>query len=140
MSFSAPDRHRLGIAFPLTSMVDIMFLLLVFFMTTGILREQHTLIDVVTPGQQSPSAAPSPTPIVISITADGQIYLADAAYSLDELRAKLAELARSFPNETLVVRADRDSRWGLGITVLDLARAAGMRNASIATTKAPEDL
>lgn len=140
MSFSAPTRERVGPVLPLAGMVDILFLLLVFFMTVSAFREQDTQIEVALPGQESSAAVASPSQIVITITADNEIYMGERSYTLDDLRATLGELARQFPDESVLIRGDESSSHGLNVRVLDLARAAGLRHASFATTKRASDL
>ena len=140
MSFTAPTRDRVGPLLPLASMVDVLFLLLIFFMTASVFREQEKQIDVSLPGQETPSEGGSKTQIVITITADGVIHMGENTFDLGQLRATLTRLAQQFPNESVVIRGDRDSSLGLTVQVLDTARAAGLRNVFIATTKAASEL
>lgn len=135
MSFVTSKRERTGPVVPLASMVDILFLLLLFFLTTSIYREQEAAIDVSLPSAQKSQAQASPTQIVISIRDDGAIFLGQRELSLDALESTLTELARAYPDEAVVIRGDQNSRLGLIVRIMDIANAANLRNVFIATTK-----
>lgn len=135
MSFVAAKRERSGPVVPLASMVDILFLLLLFFLTTSIYREQEAAIDVSLPGAQQGQAQRSPNQIVISIQSDGTVFLGQREHSLDSLRSTLIDLARISPDESVVIRGDQNSRLGLIVKIMDIANAAKLRNVFIATTK-----
>ncbi len=135
MSFVATKRVRTQPVLPLASMVDILFLMLIFFLTTSIYREQEAAIDVSLPSTEQARASASPTQIVISIKDDGTIYLGQQPHTLDSLRSTLVELATISPNESVVIRGDQNSRLGTIVQIMDIANAARLRNVFIATTK-----
>ncbi len=134
MSFTAPPQQRSQAPFPLASMIDIMFLLLIFFMTTSVFREYDQQIDVSLPATQTGHATGSPRQVVITITDKDEIFLSGRRYTLDELRATLTELAR-LEAQTVVIRADAASRWNTGVGVMDAARAAGMTDVAVSTIR-----
>lgn len=137
MSFTASTRDRNPPILPLAGLVDIMFLLLIFFMTTSIFREQERLIEVLLPSTESQiSGAAYASPIVITVTADDGIYMGGHRYDLDELRRTLAEL----PNEPVEIRGDSNSRLGLSVQIMDAAYAAGLKNVFLATTKRASEI
>ena len=140
MGFASDSRERSRPALPLASLVDIIFILLVFFMTISVFREQERQIDVSIPESETALAAASPTQIVITLTETGAIHIGDRAYTLPELRQVLTQLAAQFPDESVVVRGDRASAYGLAVQILDTAYAAGLRNVFLATTRAASEL
>ena len=140
MSFSAPSRERSGPTVPLASLVDILFLLLIFFIVTYSFREQEHFIDVSVPKTETTSPKPGGTQVVITVTEDGRIYMGNVLHTLASLEEQLQKLAELYPNETIVYRADQNSKFGLGIRVMDLVRKVGLRNLKVATSKKPEDL
>ena len=137
MSFVAESRLRTRPVLPLAGMVDVLFLLLIFFMTASVFREQELQIPVELPATETAQvAAPDPaTRIVVTVTADGRIFLGEREVSADELKVMFRELADQFPHESVIVRGDRDSRFGLAVHVMDLAQQAGIRDVSVATIK-----
>ena len=135
MSFTAPTRPRSLPVLPLAAMIDVLFLLLIFFMTTSIFREQERMIDVSLPATESALPQAPQSPIVITVTRDGTIYLGDRPYDLDELRTTLDKLGRDFPDETVEIRGDGGSPLRRTIQVMDAAYAAGLHNVFLATIK-----
>lgn len=140
MSFAQQKRERVAPVLPLASMVDILFLLLIFFLTSAIFREQEAQIDVSLPQTRQGAAAASPTQIVITIQEDGQIYIGPTRHTLDTLRSTLADLARLSPDETVVIRGDQNSRFGLIVEIIDTAYSVNLRNVTVATTRPASEL
>lgn len=135
MSFAKPSRDLPGPPFPLASMLDIMFLVLTFFLTAAAYRDFDKQIDVSLPATESGRSAGPRTQIVVTVTPEGAIYIGEKAYEWEDLRATLADLARQFPNESVVIRGDRDSKLGSVVKVLDLCYALKLKTVYLATTK-----
>lgn len=140
MSFSAPSRDRNPPVLPLASMVDIMFLLLIFFLTTAAFREQERQMDVDLPAAENSSGASSRTQVVITVTEDGTIYMGDRTYTLAALKQTLGKLAKQFPDEAVIIRGDSGSRFGQAIAVADIVYASGLRHVSFATIRKRSEL
>ncbi len=140
MSFTSDTRDRARPALPLSAMVDIIFLLLIFFMTVSVFRQQELQIDVSLPASDTAKPAASKTQIVVSLTGDNRIFIGDREYNYEALQQTLTRLAQQFPNESVVIRGDKGSSFGFAVRVLDTAYACGLRNVFIATTKAQSEL
>ncbi len=141
MSFTAPTRERSAPVLPLAGMVDVLFLLLVFFMTASAFRDSEQAIVVALPAAESSDSTEHralATPITITLDADGQIFLADQPHDIDSLRSALQTLVENYPDQTVIVRADRVGQVGRFIEIIDTAYAVGLRNVQAATTK-PQD-
>lgn len=134
MSFVAATRDRQGPAVPLAGMIDIMFLLLVFFMTAAVFREQEHQIDVSLP-EATESISGDRSQIVVTVQADGTIYMTGAAYNMQTFGPKMKVLASQFPNDMVVIRGDKDCPLGHVVRVMDMVYAANMRNVYLATTR-----
>ena len=127
MSFTAPSRERSGPVLPLASMIDVLFLLLIFFLTSSVMREQELQMRITLPA--SSSADPSETrraPIVVTIDAQGELFMGERAVTLDELRDAIQTLVAEFPQETMLVRADTQAPTGSTIAVIDMGYAMGL--------------
>jgi biopolymer transport protein ExbD len=135
VSFSSPTRDRTGTAFPLASMVDMMFLLLIFFLTTSAFREQERRMDVSLPQTDNATGQSARTQLVITIMEDGSIFLGDKGYNIQTLKQTLAKLAQQFPGEEVIIRGDSGGTFGRCMEVADAAYSAGLRNVSFATIK-----
>lgn len=126
MSFTAESRERTRPVLPLAAMVDVLFLLLIFFMTVSTFREQelHIPVNLAAAETAEPGTATGVS-IVITITDDDRIYLGQRELALNELERELVRLAEQLPGDALAIRGDDGVDWGLGMRVVDLARKAG---------------
>jgi biopolymer transport protein ExbD len=119
-------------ALDLTSMVDVVFLLVIFFMvsTTFITLESGLPVDL--PQAQSALAQASELPTV-TVTRDERIFLAGREIGVDDLVAVLREAIDASGQGTVVMRADGGVPHGFVVTVMDLIRVAGAQRIAIAT-------
>jgi len=72
--------------------------------------------------------------LVISVTNDGQIYLADKAVTPDELKQELRSKVPKDPKIRVVLRAGKEVPYQKIVELMDLAKSSGVQNLSIATT------
>ncbi len=113
-------------------MVDVVFLLIIFFMvsTTFITVESGLPVDL--PDAQMSVAEPTNLPTV-TVTKDGSIYFAGGNVQ----EAQLVELVRSEINRsgqtTVVLRADREVPHGTAVRIMDLIKQAGAQRIAIST-------
>lgn len=141
MSFTSETRARSLPVLPLASIVDILFLLLTFFLTTSALREQEMQMGVQLPQAESGDTAVSPArQTIISISDDDRIFLGERELPLPTLRQTLQELVKISPDDSVVIRGDRQASYGLAVQVLDMAYQVGFRNVSVATVKGIEEI
>lgn len=123
-------------------MVDVMFLLLVFYVLSSLALTQHKSIDVQLPTAQSGQATSQPQQIVITINSQGEVYLQQELVAPEEVGARLQNLCQSRPGgleqvqkEGVVLNADQDSQMRRTVTVMDQLRQLGVYNFSISTAE-----
>lgn len=136
MSFATETRERTRPVLPLAAMVDILFLLLIFFMTASVFRDQEMRMDINLPASetaQTPGAQAAE--ILVSFDSDGRVYVGQREVSLAQLRDVLTDLAEVTEGETVRVRGDVEGPWGLGIRIVDIAYAAGIENVDANTVE-----
>ena len=119
------DEDRLDV----TPLIDVVFLLLIFFMLTSTFVLQPG-IKVKLP-KAITSEALKKKNLVIVITAGGKIYLDNEIISSDELSAKLGEAAQD--ERAVLIKADQKISLGRVVEVWDLCRDVGITQVSIAT-------
>lgn len=129
MQFSEKPKRRVIIS--VTSLIDVMFLLLIFFMVTSTFLEQAGMkLDL-------PSARSAETTVtrrlVLFIGADNSLVLGDRPVSIDSLEVLMAEAASSSEDGTLVLNADKTVQHGTVIRVMDIAKRAGMKRLVVGT-------
>ncbi len=136
MKFKVETRPKVPVL-ALTSMLDVIFLLLCFFVTASVYSQWESEISV-----RLPRAATADEPhrlpgeIIANITKDGTVRVNGVALTIEDLTARLARISAFYPDQAVIVRADRQTPYDALIKVLDACRAANVWNFSFAT--APE--
>lgn len=126
-------RHRIKVQAPLTSLIDIVFLLLIYFLlTTNFMVDEGIKIKL----PQARAAAPQ-TEEVITVYVDqqGRAYLGTQELSHARLFDQLKEMIKDRENKLVVIRADRGVILNKTVKVMDVAKAAGAGRLCLATEK-----
>jgi biopolymer transport protein ExbD len=123
-------------AINMTPLIDMMFILLIFLVvTTSFVRESSVAV-------QRPKAATAVpqqnAAVIITITADEQIWLQDVSIDIRLLRARLEQLGLANPAQAAIILADAQASTGLLVKVMDQLRLAGFINISVAASSAPD--
>lgn len=141
MSFAQPIQFQRRAGLPLAPMIDILFLLLIFFATTSSFQAEERDVPVDLPAAES-SESPSTvaTQIIVNVKADGTLLIGNEAYNLDALRELLTKVIADYPDERVVIRGDKTADWGDVLAVMDTARAVGVKNVSAATVKKASEI
>ena len=133
-------KRRVGIRIDMTPMVDVAFLLLIFFMVTTVFRTPKAL-EINLPPKDDIAIVRRSHTLSIRILADGRLYWQDWATSLtwtrssvDEMKFMLAPYAGD-PNKILIVNIDRDAEFEYMVTVLDHLHAARLTRFSVTPLK-----
>ena len=132
MGFVTEQRERTRPVMPLASMIDVLFLLLIFFMTISALREQERDIDVELQQTTSDATGSSATAFIVTVSSDGSYYIGDRPLDAEALNETLGKLAEVDPDEQVIIRADKQSPSGNLIYAIDQAKAAGFARVSLA--------
>jgi biopolymer transport protein ExbD len=123
----------------LTPLIDVVFLLLIFFLVTSEFEEEERHLDIVLP--TATSAAPMvhrPREIVIDVDAAGAIYLRGRPVQTEELeRILVTAVAENPANQSVVIRADQATTFQPVVTVMDLCNRAGISDYSVTTREGP---
>ena len=129
--FSFGTRTKTILGMETSAMTDIVFLLLIFFLLSSsfILR---TEIPVSVPKSTS-TISQEEDPVVISVTAAGEMFLGDERVTMDELPTALGTRLNSNLSKAVVIRGDEDVPLGTLVEVMDTAKAAGAERMAIAT-------
>lgn len=124
-------RRRLSGAIDLVPLINIVFLLLIFFMLTSTLATPDAF-DVALPESRQGRAGTS-QPIVVLIGGDGTLALNNEPVSLSGLEPGLAAARALSPAAPLLVKADAAATTADVAAVLRRARAAGVERVGLAT-------
>jgi biopolymer transport protein ExbD len=127
-------KKRAEVRIEITPMVDVVFLLLIFFMIST------SFIDTSAIGINLPQASTG-TPdkereeVRVYLEEDGTIHLNDREVDMEELKKQLRTYAKDAETASFKLLADQEVRHGRVITVVDLARDNGFGTLAIATRK-----
>jgi biopolymer transport protein ExbD len=117
----------------ISSLIDVMFILIIFFLATTTFQQEERDIEVALPdaaGEQSLSEAPRL--IVINVREDGSYLLGDKPMGLDELREAVIAARRENADQSVLVRGDRRALHGHVAAAIQTCKAAGIHKAKIA--------
>jgi biopolymer transport protein ExbD len=133
MLVHARPRKRYAVQMPMTSLIDIVFMLLIYFLlTTNFMVDEGIKIKL----PQAKAAAPTTEETVtVFVDAQGRAFVNDAEVSLDRLFDHLKEKIGTRKDELVVVRADRAVILNKAVKVMDIAKAAGAGRLCLATEK-----
>ena len=119
--------------FSLSSLTDIVLLLVIFFLLTSQFVVQ-TGVKVKLPGSQTNEQS-EPTQLVVTATAVGAIYLGSEQIGIDRLSEQLRELNALNNHSNLIIRADKTVQIELVIDIIDAAKSVGIGKFTIETEK-----
>ena len=121
-------------AFQFTAMMDVVFLLLCFFITTSVFSQWEMEVDVTLPTAQS-AKMPNRLPgeVIINLSRDGRILVNQQTLTREDLADRLRRLAQFFPGQSVVLRADKQTSYEQLVGIIDLCRLSDIWNISFAT-------
>jgi len=126
------ERSRADFLVDITPLVDVVFLMLIFFMVSTSFTVSNSLkLDL--PASKSQAQLEQTDQVVISIKADGQLYVQDEPVADGDLRKRILNVSKGDPNMRVVLRADANAKHGRVVYVLDTVRELGMGKVGIAT-------
>jgi len=112
----------------------VLSVLLIFFITTYSFARFEQDMDVTVPTAKSASESRRlPGEIIINVRKDGQVVLHRREITVPELQTILMKVARNFPDQPVILRADEATPYKDVIAVLDACRQADVWNVSFAT-------
>ena len=117
-------------AIDITPMMDIVFIMLIFFIvTTSFVKEAG--IDVNKPEAAQAQKKPTAT-IFIAIRPNGEIHMDKRIVDIERVSATIEKLLAESPTDTVIIQADREAKHGVVVKVMDQIKAAGIDKISIA--------
>jgi biopolymer transport protein ExbD len=116
-------RRGKGPVINITPLIDVMFLLLIFFMVSSTFRDFFG-IDITLP-RAATVEEQQERDYEIAVSSEGEFFFDGQAVTLEELRASLRRLLGMQPDTALVLRADEGARFQDVITAIDICREEG---------------
>ncbi len=117
----------------LTSMLDVVLNLIIFFMISTQFIQDERQYDVKLPTVSEATAlSGQPDEIVVNIAANGSLQVKGTSLGSPELELLLKTARERFPGQAVIVRADGDGKYQPVMDVLAVCRRVGIRNVSLA--------
>ena len=120
----------------MTSLIDILFINLSFFMALFLHFNFESELNIAVPqAQTSTEAKISPEEVVINILKDGTVVVNRKKVTLDQLASLLKKTADLYPSQPVVLRADQKTYHEHVVRILDTCAKSKIWNISFATTR-----
>jgi biopolymer transport protein ExbD len=121
----------------MTPMIDIVFLLIIFFMVGTKFVEMERKIAVQVPAvRDAQTLTPAPEKRTINVYRDGQISLDRQPVTLEQLTAELAAARQQYADLGVIVRGDAEGAFQNVASVLNACRQAGVAEMGISVRMA----
>lgn len=118
----------------MTSLMDVVFLLLCFFVTTSVFSQWEAEVAIKLPTAKS-ATIPNRMPgeIILNLTDTGAVRVNGQELTLEDVTKRLMRIARLYPGQPVVIRADKTASYEKLMGLIDACRAADVWNFSLAT-------
>jgi len=138
MNFSDPSKRSAGLVLEVTPLVDVVFLLLIFFLLTATFVRNPN-IPIRLPQASVNQIQPQKRELMVGITTEGDLRYEGKAVNFAQLRRAMQKIHTTAPETMVLIQADRQSRHGRVVEVMDLAKRVGFERIGIAIETAPSD-
>ena len=112
------SRNKVSPEFNMSSMTDLVFLLLIFFMLTSTLVTSSAL-DVILPKSKAQSV--NKAQITVTITPELEVSVNEDVIPVDQVEARILALANGDPESVIILRADESVPTGETVRIMDMA-------------------
>lgn len=111
----------------LTPIIDMVFLLLIFFLVTTTFHQVEREMQIALPETESSGPiSVALRELIVNVTESGSVVIAGRELTLDELRDVVKQAVEANPGQKVTVRGDRGSSYGSIARVLDVCKASGV--------------
>ncbi len=120
--------------FQMAPMIDIVFLLLIFFMVATVYAQWESKIGITVPtADTSVQVNRTPGEIIINLDKEGGIFINSIQITPDKLYELLLQIAETFKGHPIIIRADKETDYEAVINVIDICRKVDIWNVAFAT-------
>lgn len=121
-------KRRRSPSVPIVTLIDILAILLIFFIVTTTFKTKESLVQVNLPRSSEMGEGTTAEPRVsLALAKDGSISLGDRLVPIESLSTALGEFRASRPRDRLELKADEGAPLGLMVKVWDAATRAGLK-------------
>jgi len=136
MKFDPSEYVKQRPAIQMTSMIDIMFINLLFFMALFVYFHFESDLKISVPkAKAAVELNRPPGEIIVNVTRDGLVFVNQKKLELSDLDALLKQASEIYPSQEVIIRADEKAYHEYVVGVLDVCAHANIWNISFATIK-----
>ncbi len=140
MNFSGKLKTA-SVGFQIAPMLDVVLVLLMFFVTTQIYAQWEAEIGINLPTAKTAEEKPrSPGEIILNVSREGVVMVSGQQLDDDRLGVVLKRLVTVYPGQPVLIRADRKTAYEHVVRVLDICRRCDVWNVSFATALSEPEL
>jgi biopolymer transport protein ExbD len=129
-----PSEPELGMP-NMMPLIDVVFLLLIFFLIASRFEQEERELRVVLPEVAEAQPLAMTQELVVNITPEGQYVVAKQPYSEEQLAALLETTRRNNPHQSVLIRGDGRAAWKYGVRVMGLCNRAKIDNYRVAAVE-----
>ena len=129
------DKQQQDVSIEMTPMIDMVFLLLIFFLVATTFHQEERELQIALPA--ATAAAPismSLREIIINVDAEGRIIVGGREIEPEALGALIDDAVKINPEQKVSVRGDRATPYANVVRVLDICKTAGIQQPFLDTT------
>ncbi len=122
------EEQKPTVSIELTPMIDMVFLLLIFFLVATTFRQEEREMQIALPFASS--TAPISTmlrELIVNVDADGAIIVSGRRIEEDNLRKIITDAVAGNPEQKVTVRGDRETAYANVVRVLDICKGGGIQ-------------
>jgi len=128
-----PRKHKLDLVVDITPLIDVVFLMLIFFMVSTSFNVATALKLDLPSSHAKPDSTKKHHPLVVAIKADGSLFVDGKPVADDDLHGRLLAASKGDATRGVVLRADSESHHKRVVLVLDALQELGLNRVGIAT-------
>jgi biopolymer transport protein ExbD len=119
---------KAGPTIELTPMIDMVFLLLIFFLVATTFHQSEREMQIALPfASSSGPISATLRELVVHVDAEGEIYVGGRRIDAEQLRTMVTEAVKVNPEQKVTVRGDRTTAYANIVRVLDICKGSGIQ-------------
>ena len=139
MNLEPEEQLKRAPSISMAPLIDIVFITLIFYMTLSIFYQLDTELSITVPkAQEAKEVVRSPGEIIINVDKAGVVVINQKELSQAELETMLKRISTLYPNQSVIIRADRKTYHESVVKVLDACAKANIWNIAFSTAKKEE--
>jgi biopolymer transport protein ExbD len=122
------DDNSIGARIELTPLIDMVFLLLIFFLVATTFHQTEREMQIALPvASSSAPISAMMQELIVNVDVDGRIIVGGQQVASDDLRSMVSRAVEVNPEQKVTVRGDRRTAYANIVTVLDICKGAGIQ-------------